>query len=246
MHVDTTGARKRNTLILSILVALGVIAALAAGEFAFRQWTGSRPNESGSQIASGSYAPAPSYAPSLAPSTAHSDPASPPAKSYYPSLDRFGCKPGDARCSGQRPGSTHSNPPQHSAAAHEQPPAAQAPNDPPVVAQSRPQEDPREAEERLRAMEDSRAQLVALEREELDHLTGRAHSVIDRVAAAQRHQPPQGQQLRDDLAFGQHRLQTDLNLADAALKTADVESAQKYMDMAKSELERLGKLLAHQ
>ena len=94
-------------------------------------------------------------------------------------------------------------------------------------------------------MEDSRAQLVALEREELDHLTGRARSVIDRVASAQRQQPPQGRQLRDDLAFGQHRLQTDLNLADAALKTADVESAQKYMDMAKGELERLGKLLAH-
>jgi hypothetical protein len=95
-------------------------------------------------------------------------------------------------------------------------------------------------------MEDSQAQLVALEREELDHLTDRANSVFDRVAAAQRQQPAPGRQLRDDLAFGQQRLQSDLNQADADLKTADVEGAQRHMDLAKSEIEKLGKLLARQ
>ncbi len=242
MPLDITRARKRDTVILSVLVALGVIAALVAGEFALRHWMGTGASEGSSRA---SYATAPASAPSAGQAAPSPAPAANPS---YPSMHQLECKPGDSRCLGKRPHSAPSKPPANAVASsnESQPSKAQEQNEPPVVAQSRAQEDPRDAEEKLRATLDSQAQLVALEREELDHLTGRANLVFDRVAAAQRQQPAQGRQLRDDLAFGQQRLQSDLNLAEAALKAADVQGAQKYMDMAKSEIEKLGKLLARQ
>ena len=61
----------------------------------------------------------------------------------------------------------------------------------------------------------------------------------DRIEAAQGqlHAP------REDLAFSQQRFQNDLNQADAALKTADVQKAKIYLDLAKGELEAIAKLL---
>jgi hypothetical protein len=246
MPVDITRARKRDTIILSVLVALGVIVALVAGEFVLRHWLDSGAREGSSP---GSHATARSSAPSITSIQQPEPEPAPAANPSFPSLNRLGCKPGDSRCSGKRSHPTPSKPPANAVASSREPEpsSAQGPPEPPAAAQqSRTQEDPRDAEERLRATEDSQAQLVALEREELDHLTGRANLVFDRVAAAQRQQPAQGRQLRDDLAFGQQRLQSDLNQAEAALKTADVQGAQKYMDMAKSEIEKLGKLLARQ
>jgi len=61
----------------------------------------------------------------------------------------------------------------------------------------------------------------------------------DRIEAAQRQQPVP----REDLAFSQQRFQNDLNQADAALKTADVQKAKIYLDLAKGELEAIAKLL---
>ncbi len=92
-------------------------------------------------------------------------------------------------------------------------------------------------------MEESAAQLVALEREELDHLSDRTRAMNDRVDATQRQQPAPDQQRRIDLVFSQQRLQSYLSQADSALKNADVQLAKKYMDQAKAELEKLGKLL---
>jgi hypothetical protein len=94
----------------------------------------------------------------------------------------------------------------------------------------------------LRATEDATAHLVALEREELDRLSDRVRAMKDRVEAAQKRQPAQAPQ-REDLAFSQQRVQNDLNQADAALKSADVQKAKIYLDLAKGELEKIAKLL---
>jgi hypothetical protein len=85
--------------------------------------------------------------------------------------------------------------------------------------------------------------MIELEREELDRLSVRARTASDRIDAAQRQQPIAGQQ-REDLAFSQQRLHTDLNQADAALRAADVQKAQIYLDLAKGELDKISKLLA--
>jgi hypothetical protein len=86
--------------------------------------------------------------------------------------------------------------------------------------------------------------MAALEREEIDHLTDRANSLNSRADALQRQQPSLSQQIHEDLAFGQQRLQSYLNQAESALRKADVLSAQKYVNLAKAEVEKLEKLLA--
>lgn len=84
--------------------------------------------------------------------------------------------------------------------------------------------------------------MIELEREELDRLSVRARTASDRIDAVQR-QPIAGQQ-REDLAFSQQRLHSDLNQADAALRAADVQKAKIYLDLAKGELDKISKLLA--
>ena len=101
----------------------------------------------------------------------------------------------------------------------------------------------RAAEEKLRATEEAAAQLVSLEREELDHLSDRTRAMNDRIDAWQRQQPAPDIQRRTDLAFSQQRLQSYLAQAGNALRGADVHTAKMYLDQAKAELEKLGKLV---
>ena len=105
------------------------------------------------------------------------------------------------------------------------------------------QQDPRAAERAARDTADKVAQLAALEREELDELSSDAKAVNVRVAALQKLQEAQGQQPRSDIAASQERMQRDITLAESALRKADVQNAQNYMDQANAELAKLKKFL---
>ncbi len=231
MPRDSTQTGRVSTLTLAILVALGVIVLLASAEYAIPRWLHPGPGDSGSFFSSNDSALGPS------------DPASRAAPSIRPS-------PGsDAVHSSGRP--------EKKGAATRKPPAEAGtlsrvapPSGPQVSAEpqdairpSRSPEEARAAEENLRATEDATAHLVALEREELDRLFDRARAMKDRIEAVQSQQPAQGQQ-RETLAFSQQRIQQDLMQADAALKTADVQKAKIYLDLAKGELEKISKVLA--
>jgi len=248
MPVNITGTRKRDTWILCILVALGVIAGLAAGEVAVRYWLGSDTDERSSVAesrasTSGSSAAAPLNSPSV-----QTQPAFPPhGGSSLPPLKAPGCNSGDSPCSGKRPGSAPRTPPADTISGSDAPtpstPDQYAPTPSPQPAPTSPEED-RAAEQRVRAAETQAAHMAALEREEIDHLTDRANTLNSRADALQRQQPSLNQQLHEDLAFGQQRLQSYLNQAENALRKADVLSAQKYVNLAKAEVEKLEKLLA--
>ena len=214
-----------STFALSVLVAVGVIALLACAEYAIPRWLHSGPGDSGSFFSSNSYAPSaaasrpgPPIKPESGSAAVHNDARS--AKKHIP-----------ARKSSADGGANSPAP---------------APSDPQVSSESqdaaqpsRSPEEERAAEEKLRATEEATAHLVALEREERDRLLDRARAMKDRIEAAQRQQPVP----REDLAFSQQRFQNDLNQADAALKTADVQKAKIFLDLAKGELEAIAKLL---
>jgi len=216
-----------STPVLSILVALGVIALLACAEYAIPRWLHPGPGESGSFFSSNSPAPAASAsrpAPAAKPESA-SDSASfhndaRPAKKHIPARESRA----DAGAS------SHSSPAADPPGSSESQDASQP---------SRTAEQPLAAEESLRATEEATAHLVELEREERDRLFDRARAMKDRIEAAQKRQPAP----REDLAFSQQRFQNDLSQADAALRSADVQKAKVYLDLAKGELETIAKLL---
>ncbi len=103
--------------------------------------------------------------------------------------------------------------------------------------------DSRAAEQAARSTEEQVAQLAALEHEELDELTSNAKAVNVRVAALQKLQEAQGKQPPRDIAATQQRMDRDIALADSALRRADVQNAQKYMDQANAEMAKLKKFL---
>lgn len=250
MPVNITGTRKRDTWVLSILVALGVIAGLAAGEVAVRYWLGSDTDERSSVAespASASSAAVPSNS-----SAVQTEPATAPrGHTSLPPLKEPGCNSVDSPCSGKRPGLEQGpsprKPPANSIAGSDAPtPNARDQYAPPASQQpaTGSPEEARANEQRVRAAETQAAHMAALEREEIDHLTDRANSLNSRADALERQQPSLNQQLHEDLAFGQQRLQSYLNQAESALRKADVLNAQKYVNLAKAEVEKLEKLLA--
>ncbi|HXP68438.1 MAG TPA: hypothetical protein VOA88_04070 [Candidatus Dormibacteraeota bacterium] len=216
-----------STFALSVLVAVGVIALLACAEYAIPRWLHSGPGDSGSFFSSNSSAP--------------SAAASRPGPSIKPESGS-----GSAVVRNDARSARKHIPARKSSADRDANPPAPAPSDPQVSSESqdaaqpsRSPEEERAAEEKLRATEEATAHLVALEREERDRLLDRARAMKDRIEEAQRQQPVP----REDLAFSQQRFQNDLNHADAALKTADVQKAKVYLDLAKGELEAIAKLL---
>jgi serine/threonine protein kinase len=104
-------------------------------------------------------------------------------------------------------------------------------------------QDSRAAEQAVRSTEEQVAQLAALEHEELDELNTNAQAVNTRVAALQKLQEAQGKQPPPDVSATQQRMQRDIALADSALRRADVQNAQKYMDQANAEMAKLKKYL---
>lgn len=241
MSEDAARARKRETIILSILAAMGVIVLLAAAEYAIPRWLHPGPGESGSFFTSN----APNSAPTIKPG----DPG-PDENGRSSSSQPFECPHGDSHCLDPKPRASDRKPSANSAgkrAGAQQPPDPQAGVGSPQQGgtQSPPPGADTGAEENLRATEEATAHLVELEREELDRLSARTRAMNDRVEAAIRQQTASGS-LREDLAFSQQRLQNDLNQANAGLKSADVQRAKIYLDLARGELDKLAKLLARQ
>ena len=217
-----------STPALSVLVALSVIAVLAAAEYAIPRWLHPGPGDSGSFF---------SDAPS-APGSRAASIGSQPNSNFDP--NRYNNKSAKKHDSAHKPAPrVNADPPSSS-------PDSEVPSRPPDATQTPPSgETDRADEENLRATEDRTGHLVALEREDLDHLSDRAREMNDRIEAAQKQQPARGSQ-RENLVFSQQRVQNDLNQADAALKSADVQKAKIYLDLAKGELEKIAKLLDRQ
>jgi serine/threonine-protein kinase len=191
---------------------------------------------------------------------AHSDTQSAPdADPGAAALNALPCQPSDSRCWSKLPDGT---PGKLSALAAIKPLAAVHPSvrNPSTQAQATPQQsvpqqqtapqprqpaqqDPRAAEQAARDTADKVAQLAALEREELDELSSDAKAVSVRVAALRKLQEAQGLQPRSDIDASQQRMQHDIALAESALRKADVQNAQNYMDQANSEIAKLKKFL---
>ena len=217
-----------STFALSVLVAVGVIALLACAEYAIPRWLHSGPGDSGSFFSSNSSAPsAAASRPGAANKTGlirvllRSTMIARSAKKHIPA--RKSSADGGANSPASAPSDTQVSSESQDAA---QPSRSRLKKSAPL-------------KKSVRATEDATAHLVALEREERDRLLDRARAMKDRIEAAQRQQPVP----REDLAFSQQRFQNDLNQADAALKTADVQKAKIYLDLAKGELEAIAKLL---
>jgi eukaryotic-like serine/threonine-protein kinase len=183
----------------------------------------------------------------------------PDADAGAAALKALPCQPSDSRCWSKLPDGT---PGKLSALAAIKPHTAVQPSvqNPSMQAQGMPQQsvpqqqtapqpqqpaqqDPRAAEQAARETADKVAQLAALEREELDEVSSDAKAVSLRVAALQKLQEAQGQQPRSDVAASQQRMQHDIALAESALRKADVQNAQNYMDQANSEIAKLKKFL---
>jgi hypothetical protein len=243
MSVNITGDRRRDTAIFGILVALAVMAFLAGAEFVFERWVS--PNASGGPFfSSPSSAPAPGAPAPAVSSTTGSGSTGGPAAAHRSAPTSNPAHPARSHATPRKPAANavaqaHPKVPPNAGNPSATPEASRSSNAPATSPQ-----DARVVEENLRATEDAAAHLVALEREELDHLSDRNRAMNDRVDALQRQQPAPDQQRRTDLAFSQQRIQSYLNQADNALRIADVRVAQKYMNLAKAELEKLGKLLA--
>ena len=224
------------------LSALVVLLALVATGFAVMRLI--RPADHSASVTD------PGAALPDAPST-QTPPAADPGAA---ALQALPCQPNDSRCWSKLPDGTpgkssalaalkpraaapsqNSSPPQQS-------PQQTAPQQPAPQPPATPQ-DARAAEEAVRSTEDQVAQLAAVEHGELDELSSDAKSVTVRVAALQKLQEAQGQQPRNDIVASQQRMQHDLAMADASLRKADVQNAQKYMDQANLELAKLKKFL---
>jgi serine/threonine protein kinase len=109
----------------------------------------------------------------------------------------------------------------------------------PTAQQASPaQPDHRAAEQSARRTVASVAQLAALEHEEFDELSARDNSVNARIAALP-------QQPSSDVGASQQNARNDLALAQRALQHGDVQNAQKYMEQADAELNKLEKSLGH-
>ncbi len=79
--------------------------------------------------------------------------------------------------------------------------------------------------------------------ERMVSLTGRASAVKDSVQNIQRQQNSEGLSMRPDIAAALSRMERFMNEADAALSAGNSASAQRNMDLAEREIEKLEKFL---
>lgn len=80
---------------------------------------------------------------------------------------------------------------------------------------------------------------------QFDQISTRANAVSSSLDTLQRQQASQGLNLRGDIAASQERLRTYVGKAQAAIQNQDPKNAQKYLDLAEPELERIEKFLGH-
>jgi serine/threonine protein kinase len=214
------------------LCALIVIAVLAGTGFAVSHFLHARTSDNSSFSSSNNSAPASAIPDSPAVAPLQPNSAQPSSSSNKkPAASLSGIPSSDP------PASSH---PKSPAPAPAPPPHSADPAPRPIPKQS-----PAEAEETSRTIIDSTAQLVVLERQELDELTTRTNSAITRVNQLQTQRQAQGFQLPADIFASQQRLQIYMTQAESSLKKSDVQTAQKFMDLATKEVSKLEKILGH-
>jgi serine/threonine protein kinase len=91
----------------------------------------------------------------------------------------------------------------------------------------------------------SRAEQLEQVEKEVDQLSGRTGAVNDSLDNLRREQSAQGFGLRGDMASTQESLKIHMAKAQQALQNQDVKSAQRYLNLAEPEVEKLEKFLGH-
>jgi serine/threonine-protein kinase len=86
---------------------------------------------------------------------------------------------------------------------------------------------------------------IAKAEDDADRLNVRAVTVEHSIETMRQQQQAAGYNLRADISASQDRMQAYLAKGNAALKAQDLKSAQKYFDMAETELGKLEKFLGH-
>jgi eukaryotic-like serine/threonine-protein kinase len=245
--VAQAGASDRRGLYIALSV-VAVVVVLAAAGFGAKRWMDSRSSDNATT------APADNPIPGAPTPSVDATPAPVmPAMQPVPTPDSTPTKPAiDA--SGKRhatppPIAKNPSPPQPDTAQQvvTQPVALQpSTQQPSVVQQPAPaaqpatpaQPDHHAVEQSARKTVASVAQLAALEHEEFDELSERDNKVDARIAALP-------QQPGADIAASQQNARNELGLAQRALQHGDVQNAQKYMEQADAELNKLEKFLGH-
>jgi eukaryotic-like serine/threonine-protein kinase len=86
---------------------------------------------------------------------------------------------------------------------------------------------------------------IAKAEDDADKLNVRAVTVQNSIETLRKQQQAAGYNLRADISASQDRMQAYLAKGNAALKTPDLKTAQKYFDLAETELGKLEKFLGH-
>jgi eukaryotic-like serine/threonine-protein kinase len=86
---------------------------------------------------------------------------------------------------------------------------------------------------------------IAKAEDEADKLNVRAATVTQSVETLRHQQQAAGYNLRADIASSEERMKVYLDKGNNALKTQDLKNAQKYFDMAETELAKIEKFLGH-
>jgi eukaryotic-like serine/threonine-protein kinase len=87
------------------------------------------------------------------------------------------------------------------------------------------------------------AALAALEHEELDGLNARATKVAAGLESIRSKRQAQGQQLPTDIDASRDQMESLIEKANAAVSSGDIFNAQKYIDLAETEIKKLEKFV---
>jgi eukaryotic-like serine/threonine-protein kinase len=86
---------------------------------------------------------------------------------------------------------------------------------------------------------------IAKAEDEADKLNVRAETATQSVETLRKQQQAAGYNLRADVASSEERMQLYMSKGNNALKAQDLKNAQKYFDMAETELTKIEKFLGH-
>jgi eukaryotic-like serine/threonine-protein kinase len=86
---------------------------------------------------------------------------------------------------------------------------------------------------------------IAKAEDEADKLNVRAETATQSVETLRKQQQAAGYNLRADIASSEERMEVYMSKGNNALKAQDLKNAQKYFDMAETELTKIEKFLGH-
>jgi serine/threonine protein kinase len=86
---------------------------------------------------------------------------------------------------------------------------------------------------------------IAKAEDDADRLNVRAETATESVETLRKQQQAAGYNLRADIASSEERMQLYMSKGNNALKAQDLKNAQKYFDMAETELTKIEKFLGH-